>query len=228
VTEPIEVMVVDDHRMFADGLDIILSEEPDILVTGVFERGEDGVERCREACPDVVLMDIDLPGMDGIEATRRIRDLCPEARVIAITALQEPRVMVQAIQAGACGFLQKVRAADEVTKVIRLAAAGEMVLPSRQFAEVFSDLQWAWENAKEIRPGAELTENEIAILQAFADGKSTAQVAALFSVSISSVNGYVRGITAKLGVHSRLQAVMMAIRQRLVRASGDPSQSHPS
>lgn len=221
MTEPIEVMVVDDHRMFADGLDIILSEEPDILVTGVFGRGEDGVERCREACPDVVLMDIDLPGMDGIEATRRILELCPEARVIAITALQETKVMVEAIQAGACGFLQKVRAADEVTKVIRLAAAGEMVLPSTQFAEVFSDLQWAWEHAKELRPSAKLTESEVAILQAFAEGKSSAEVAALLSVSVSTVNGYVRGITAKLGVHSRLQAVMLAIRQGLVRADTD-------
>jgi NarL family two-component system response regulator LiaR len=222
MTEPIEVLVIDDHRMFADGLDIILSEEPDILVTGVFGRGEDGVERCREACPDVVLMDIDLPGMDGIEATRRILELCPEARVIAVTALQDTKVMVDAIQAGACGFLQKVRAADEVTNVIRLAAAGEMVLPSTQFAEVFSDLQWAWEHAKELRPSAKLTESEIAILQAFAGGKSTAEVAALLSVSISTVNGYVRRITAKLGVHSRLQAVMLAIRQGLVRADTDP------
>jgi DNA-binding NarL/FixJ family response regulator len=221
VTEPIEVLVIDDHRMFADGLDIILSDEPDILVTGVFGRGEDGVERCREACPDVVLMDIDLPGMDGIEATRQILELCPKARVIAITAMQESKVMVEAIQAGACGFLQKVRAADEVTKVIRLAAAGEMVLPSTQFAEVFSDLQWAWEHAKEARPGAKLTESEIAILQSFAEGKSSAEVAKLLSVSTSTVNGYVRAITAKLGVHSRLQAVMLAIRQRLVRVDGD-------
>jgi NarL family two-component system response regulator LiaR len=179
------------------------------------------VERCREACPDVVLMDIDLPGMDGIEATRRILELCPQARVIAITALQETKVMVEAIQAGASGFLQKVRAADEVTKVIRLAAAGEMVLPSTQFAEVFSDLQWVWEHAKEIRPNANLTDGEIAILQAFAEGKSTAEVARSLSVSTSTVNGYVRGITGKLGVHSRLQAVMLAIRQRLVRLDGD-------
>jgi two-component system, NarL family, response regulator LiaR len=221
MTESIEVMVVDDHRMFADGLDIILSEEPDILVTGVFGTGEDGVERCREACPDVVLMDIDLPGMDGIEATRRILQLCPNARVVAVTAMQETRVMVEAIQAGACGFLQKVRAADEVAKVIRLAAAGEMVLPSAQFAEVFSDLQWAWENAKGVRPGAKLTEGEISILQAFAEGRSTAEVAALLGVSTSTVNGYVKAIMAKLGVHSRLQAVMLAIRQQLVRVSGD-------
>jgi DNA-binding NarL/FixJ family response regulator len=225
--EPIEVMVVDDHRMFADGIDIILSDEPDILVTGVFARGEEGVERCREACPDVVLMDIDLPGMNGIEATRRILELCPKARVVAVTAMQETRVMVEAMQAGACGFLQKVRAADEVTKVIRLAAAGEMILPSAQFAEVFSDLQWAWEHAKELRPSASLTESDIAILQSFADGKSTAEVAALLSVSISTVNGYVRGITAKLGVHSRLQAVMLAIRQRLVQVDGNSPPRYP-
>jgi DNA-binding NarL/FixJ family response regulator len=223
MTEPIEVMVVDDHRMFADGLDIILSEEPDILVTGVFGTGEDGVERCREACPDVVLLDIDLPGMDGIEATRRILELCPGARVVAITALQETRVMVEAIQAGACGFLQKIRAADEVTKVIRLAAAGEMVLPSTQFAEVFSDLQWAWEHAKEVRPSAKLTDSEIAILQAFAQGKSTADVARSLGVSTSTVNGYTKGIVAKLGVHSRLQAVMLAMRQHLVRIDADNS-----
>jgi two-component system, NarL family, response regulator LiaR len=224
MTESLQVIVIDDHRMFADGVDILLSGEPDIQVAGVFNTGEEAVSNTRQACPDVVLMDIDLPGMDGIEATKRILERCPEARVVVVTAFQQSKVMVKAIEAGACGFLPKVRAANELVKVIRLAAAGEMVLPSTQFAEVFSDLRWAWERAKDARPDSALTDREVAVLQAFAEGKSTVEVARELSVSVSTVHSYMKKILAKLGVHSKLQAVMLAIREGIVHVDSESMQ----
>jgi DNA-binding NarL/FixJ family response regulator len=100
VTERLRVLVVDDHQMFADALELLLGAESSVEVVGSVPTGEEAVEVCRRACPDVVLMDIDLPGMDGIEATRAVLEACPGARVVVVTAFQEAEVMARAVEAG--------------------------------------------------------------------------------------------------------------------------------
>src|SRR5436309_4577353 len=221
MTAPIRVLVVDDHRMFAEALEMLLAGEQDVEIAGVVGTGEEALEVVARVSPHVVLMDIDLPGIDGIEATRRIRELSPSTEVVIITAYQEPAVMARAIEAGACGFVHKTQTADQLVGVIRGAAAGEMVLPSGDIRAVLAKLQAAHRD----RTDAgwlidQLTSREIQILQAIAQGSSTRELAETLFISQLTVQTHVKNILAKLGVHSKLEAVTFALRHGVIRMPG--------
>ena len=224
MTAPIRVLVVDDHRMFAEALEMLLAGEENVEIAGAVGTGEEALEVVSRVDLGVVLMDIDLPGIDGIEATRRIRELSPLTQVVIITAYQEPAVMAQAIEAGACGFVPKTETADQLVGVIRGAAAGEMILPSGDIRAVLGKLQAAQRARNDAdRLIDQLTSREIQILQAIAQGSSTREVAESMFISQLTVQTHVKNILAKLGVHSKLQAVTFALRQGVIRisSSGD-------
>ncbi len=213
----IRVLMVDDHRMFLEALKMLLANEDDMEVLDAVETAERALELCRASCPEVVLMDLDLPGKDGIQATREIREMCPNARVIVITALQQPETIAKAVEAGASGYLLKTRAADELLNVIRQAAAGEIVMPASQIPLVLGRLQQT-RRAKTFADLAlgQLTSREVQILQAFAEGKSTQDVARALHISRLTVQSHVKNILFKLGVHSKLEAVTFAVRHGFI------------
>ncbi len=128
MSDPIRVFVVDDHEMFAEALAPLFGRHPEIDLLAALPAGEEAVARCRDEHPDVVLMDVGLPGMDGIEATRRIRRASPGTRVVLLTAMQSPTLIVSAMAAGASGYVPKTRAADYVVNVLRRVAAGGVVM----------------------------------------------------------------------------------------------------
>ena len=213
----IRVLVVDDHRMFAEALEMLLAGEEDVEIAGAVGTGEEALEVVARVGPDVVLMDIDLPGIDGIEATRRIRELSPLTQVVIITAYQEPAVMAQAVEAGACGFVPKTETADQLVGVIRGAAAGEMILPSGDIRAVLGKLQAAQRARNDAdRLIDQLTSREIQILQSIAQGRSTKEVAESLFISQLTVQTHVKNILGKLGVHSKLEAVTFALRHDLI------------
>jgi DNA-binding NarL/FixJ family response regulator len=210
--------------MFAEALEMLLAGEENVEIAGAVGTGEEALEVVARVDLGVVLMDIDLPGIDGIEATRRIRELSPSTQVVIITAYQEPAVMARAIEAGACGFVPKTQTADQLVGVIRGAAAGEMILPSGDIRAVLGKLQ-ATQRARTDAGWLidQLTSREIQILQAIAQGSSTREVAESMFISQLTVQTHVKNILAKLGVHSKLQAVTFALRQGVIRisSSGD-------
>ena len=228
----IGVLVVDDHRMFTDALELLIRTEPGLRLIGTAASGEDALELAASECPDVVLMDIELPGIDGVEATRRLVDVCPEARVVAISALQPDRVLASAIEAGASGFVPKSRAADELMRVIRRAAEGEIVLPEADMSGILTRLQEAKHRREDAQAVTErLTEREIEILEAFAAGRNTAEVSATLFLSEHTVNSHLGSILSKLGVRSKLEAILFALRHGVIplpegpEAPGNPATS---
>jgi len=224
VTRALRVLIVDDHRMFTDALEMLLATEEGVEALGAMGTAAEALELCRQTCPDVVLMDLDLPGMDGAEATARVRELCPEARVVAITGIQDRMLIARAVRAGISGFVPKTRAADELMGVIRAAAEGEIVLPPGDPLGLLRTL--AGEEAagpehypQDLQRAAleRLTPREREVLQALAEGLTTDEVAARFSISPRTVNSHVGNILMKLGVHSKLAAVLLAVRHGAVR-----------
>jgi DNA-binding NarL/FixJ family response regulator len=224
----IRVLVVDDHLMFAEAVEMLLAAEDDIEVMATMATAEEALALAEREAPDVVLMDIDLPGVDGIDATRRLRELSPATQVVIVTGFQEAGVVARAIEAGACCFLSKTQAIEWLGDTIRRAAAGELVLPAGDVAGVLSRLREA-QRARHDAQGllSLLTSREIQILQLTAEGRSTPQVAQELFISPFTVQTHLKNILAKLGVHSKLEAVTFCIRHGAIRISPE-SQLPPS
>lgn len=206
----IRVLVVDDHEVFSEALELFLGRQPEVRLVGS-ARDADEAMRLLEKEPNVVLMDLDMPGTDGIEATRRIRDAAPDAKVVILTGVERPDAIAEALSAGACGYVPKSRAVHEVVDVVRRAAAGEIVMAASDLASALGELR---ESVGEDGLAC-LTPRETDVLQALAAGKTAARIAASFGISTRTVQSHVKSILAKLGVHSSIEAVTLAWRHGL-------------
>lgn len=213
----IRVLVVDDHEVFAEALGLLLDRRPGIETMEFASTGEEALERCRTEAPDVVLMDLDLPGMSGIEAIARLRRLRPDTKIVAVTALQDARAILSALEAGACGFVPKTRAPDDLVGIVRRAAEGELIMRPVDIRSVVEQLRGTGVTVSESEVAlARLTSREMQTLLALAEGKSTGEVAEALGIARLTVQSYVKSILAKLGVHSKVEAVTIAWRHGLV------------
>ncbi|GAB2950641.1 response regulator [Nonomuraea fastidiosa] len=219
----IRVLLVDDQPLLRTGFRLILEAEPDITVVGQAGDGKDAQEQCRALLPDVVLMDIRMPGVDGIEATRRIvREAAPAAhvpKVLVLTTFDLDEYIVEALRAGASGFLLKDVPPDELVQAIRVVAAGDaIVAPSvtRRLLDRFATkLPPAYEQAAPARLDR-LTERELEVMRLIARGMSNAEIAAKLVVSETTVKTHVGNVLTKLGLRDRVQAVVLAYETGLI------------
>jgi two-component system, NarL family, response regulator LiaR len=209
-SQPIRVMLVDDHTMVRRGLATFLKVYDDLDLAGEADSGEAALQLCSQILPDVVLMDLMMPGMDGATATRLIREQFPQVQVIALTSFKEEGLVRNALRAGAIGYLLKDVSADELARAIRGAHSGRASLsPEAAQALVHSENQSP-------APGHDLTERERVVLALMVEGLTNTQIAARLVVSPSTIKTHVSNILSKLGVASRSEAVALALRSGLV------------
>jgi len=213
----IRVMLVDDHRIFNDGVRLLLQQAPEIEVAAMANSGEQALEFAATVRPDVVLMDVDLPGMGGIEAMRRLAKMEPSPAVVALSAFQQGDVIADALEAGAAAYVPKSHAPEELIDAIRQAADGSSSVPPEQVEAVLARLRRRSDTPAPSNPvGQDLTPRERDVLVLLADGASVAETAEALHVSVFTIRGHVRGILTKLGVRSMTQAVALALRQGLL------------
>ncbi|GGT06837.1 response regulator [Nonomuraea spiralis] len=219
----IRVLLVDDQPLLRTGFRLILEAESDITVVGQAGDGKAAMEQTRALLPDVVLMDVRMPGVDGIEATRRIvREAAPTAhvpKVLVLTTFDLDEYIVEALRAGASGFLLKDVPPDELVQAIRVVAAGDaIVAPSvtRRLLDRFAKrLPSPYEQATPARLDR-LTERELEVLRLIAKGMSNAEIAAKLVVSETTVKTHVGNVLTKLGLRDRVQAVVLAYETGLI------------
>jgi DNA-binding NarL/FixJ family response regulator len=213
----IRVLIADDQELVRTGFRLILQSEPDLEVAGEAATGREAVALTASLRPDVVLMDIRMPDLDGIEATRQITRATAASRVMILTTFDLDEYVFAALQAGACGFLLKDVAANQLAAGVRMVAAGDALLaPSitRRLIEEFAvSRPQAPEQVKELTP------REMEIFLLVAKGMSNAEIAAKLVIGETTVKTHVTRLLMKLGVRDRIQAVVLAYEAGLVRPS---------
>jgi DNA-binding NarL/FixJ family response regulator len=213
--KPIRVLFVEDHQLLAEALSAMLAREPDIEVVGVAGSVAQAKELARERL-DVVLMDYRLPDGTGAEATRAIKARWPVARVVMLTAVKDDETVLESIQAGADGYLTKDRAADDVVQAVRAAYAGETLLPRSVILEIARRVAAAKAKGDDRRMIEPLTPRELEVLRALTDGLSTPEICEKLYIAPNTLRTHVQNIMGKLRVHSKLEAVAFALKNRLV------------
>jgi DNA-binding NarL/FixJ family response regulator len=215
--EPIRVLVADDHALFRRGLDMVLARETDIDIVGEAADGAEAVEKAADLLPDVVLMDIRMPRRSGIEACTAIKEVVPSARIIMLTISDEESDLYEAIKAGASGYLLKEISIDEVAVAIRAVAGGQSLISPAMASKLLSEFATMIrgdEGRGEV-PAPKLTERELDVLRLVARGLSNRDVAKRLYISENTVKNHIRNILEKLQLHSRMEAVVYAVREKL-------------
>jgi DNA-binding NarL/FixJ family response regulator len=215
------ILVVDDHRTFAELLSMALDSEPDLTCVGHALSAGEAFALAARLRPDVVIMDVQLPDLDGLEATRRLVADCPALRVIVLTAHVGPEFVARAAAAGACAFLPKDGALAEMLRTVRTAHRGTLVLMPEAVLALAADRaggaagEWGSEAADYLGPA--LTPRERDVLALMGAGLDPRAIARRLGISLHTSRGHVKSLLAKLGAHSQLEAVVVASRRGLIK-----------
>ena len=208
--QPIRVLIVDDHEVLSASLAHVLDDEADIVAVGLAATLAQARARIVSASPDVLILDRRLPDGDGVDALAELKSLRPRMNVLVLTATSSDDVLVRALEAGAAGFLSKTRSLAEVTTAVRAAAQGEASISPEILARLLPKL------TRVPGPDPALTRREQEVLGMLAHGLSNAAIATELSVSVNTVRNHVANLSAKLGAHSKLEAMSIAIQRGLL------------
>ena len=213
---PVRILLVDDHAVVRAGLRMLLSADPDLLIVGEAENGEEGVRMAQDLAPDVVLMDISMPDMNGIEATRRIKSLLADVAVLALTMHEDDQYFFEMLAAGASGYVPKRAAPNDLIAAIHAVRSGGVFLFPSVARLLVMDYRQRVEREGSAGVFDILTEREREVLTLIAQGLSNQEIADKLIISIKTVNRHRENIMAKLNLHSRVELVRYAIEKGLI------------
>jgi DNA-binding NarL/FixJ family response regulator len=214
--EPIRVAVVDDQELFRRGLTMLLGVEEDIEVVGEAGDGVAATELAASAVPDVILMDVRMPKRSGIEACVAIKEVAPTARIIMLTVSDEEADLYDAVKNGASGYLLKDSSIDEVAQAIRVVADGQSLISPSMAIKLLDEFKQMSRSDRQQVPSPRLTDRELEVLKLVAQGLNNREIAKRLFISENTVKNHVRNILEKLQLHSRMEAVMYAVREKLL------------
>jgi DNA-binding NarL/FixJ family response regulator len=214
--EELRVLLVDDHDLFRSGLRNLL-EERGVHIVGEASSGNEALRIVRDSPPDVVIMDLNMPGMGGVEATRRIAQIAPLTRVLVLTVSDQDADVLNAILAGACGYLMKDASIDDLIRGISSASIGESLISPHIASKVLQRVRANTASPEaEATIRAELSEREIEVLKLIANGNDNAMIAAELHISPKTVKNHISNILMKLQIDNRIQAAVYAVRSGIV------------
>ncbi|MFZ5852149.1 MAG: response regulator [Actinomycetota bacterium] len=216
--EPIKVLVVDDHALFRRGLEMVLAQEPDIDVVGEAADGAEAVAQAGDLLPDVVLLDVRMPRRGGIEACTAIKDVAPSAKIVMLTISDEEADLYEAIKAGASGYLLKEISIDEVAAAIRAVHGGQSLISPSMASKLLTEFATMIKKGEDRQqvPAPRLTDRELEVLKLVAQGLNNRAIAERLFISENTVKNHIRNILEKLQLHSRMEAVVYAVREKLL------------
>jgi two-component system, NarL family, nitrate/nitrite response regulator NarL len=215
--KPIRVLIVDDHTLFRSGIKLLLQRQEGFEVVGEAGDGLEGVKRAKQLKPDVILLDLHMPGTSGLEAIPILREVVPQSEVIMLTVSEDAEDLLDALRAGARGYLLKNIETDFLLESIRRAAAGESVMSSQMAGKLADTLRTLQNNSSKSESSlGKLTSREREIIILLASGASNKQIARTLDLAESTVKIHVQGILRKLNLASRVQAAVYAVEHGLV------------
>jgi DNA-binding NarL/FixJ family response regulator len=214
--EPIRVAVVDDQELFRRGLTMLLGVEDDIEVVGEAGDGVAATELAASAVPDVILMDVRMPKRSGIEACVAIKEVAPTAQIIMLTVSDEEADLYDAVKNGASGYLLKDSSIDEVAQAVRVVADGQSLISPSMAIKLLDEFKQMSRSDRQQVPTPRLTDRELEVLKLVAQGLNNREIAKRLFISENTVKNHVRNILEKLQLHSRMEAVMYAVREKLL------------
>jgi DNA-binding NarL/FixJ family response regulator len=216
--EPIRVLVVDDHALFRRGLQMVLEAETDIEVVGEASDGAEALKVAAETTPDIVLMDVRMPKRGGIDATMAIKGAVPSTKIIMLTISDEEADLYDAIKAGAMGYLLKEISIEEVASAVRAVYNGQSLISPSMASKLLNEFATMVRKDDERQqvPTPRLTDREMEVLKLVAKGMNNRDIAKKLFISENTVKNHIRNILEKLQLHSRMEAVVYAVREKLL------------
>jgi two-component system NarL family response regulator len=214
--DTIRVLLVDDQELFRRGLAMLLDSEEDIEIIGEAGDGASAATLAAEVAPDVVLMDVRMPMGTGIEACTAMREAAPAARIIMLTMSDEEADLYDAIKNGASGYLLKDSSTDAVAQAVRVVADGQSLISPSMAMKLLDEFKEMAKPGRQRAPSPKITDRELEVLRLVAQGLNNREIGKLLFISENTVKNHVRNILEKLQLHSRMEAVMYAVREKLI------------
>jgi two-component system NarL family response regulator len=220
MTETIRVLVADDHALFRKALAAVFADEADVELVGEASDGEEAIRLAAELVPDVVLMDVRMPKILGIEAARQIKSEQPSTKIVMLTVSDEEEDLFEAIKAGASGYLLKEVDPAEIADALRQIHEGHSLLSPAVASKLVSEFAAISKRTDERAMRPTLTDRELEVLRLAADGLTNRQIGRRLGISENTVKNHIRNILEKLHLHSRMEAVLYAVREELIDLGG--------